>query len=68
MAKVRSKKISQKVGAKAPRANGKRAVSIHVSHGKVAKMVQGKQAEVIDELARFAIELHRDALKELERY
>ena len=68
-AKVSTK--SGKEGLIAPRANGKRAVPavhIDVSQAKVAKTAQDKQTKVIDELARLAIELHRDALKELERY
>lgn len=71
MSRSKGSKVSPKrstKGLQVPRASGSRSIPGQNSRAKVAKMAQGKQVEVIDELARLAVELHRDALKELERY
>jgi len=65
-AKVLTK--SGKNGAQASSASRKRTAPIGISQAKELGPAQDKQTKVIDELARLAIELHKDALKELERY
>ena len=48
--------------------SGKRAATVPVARRKGAELTPEKRAELVKAATRLAIEMHRDALKELERY
>ncbi len=60
MSKVRNARVSSRQAKIAPK--NTKAV------GKRAALTPKERANLVGDAARLAIELHRDALKELERY
>ena len=48
--------------------SGRKMATVHHQRRKPVELTPKEEEKLVDDLARLAISLHRDALKELERY
>jgi len=60
--------LSTNKTAKVPPKSGRKVATAPVGRPKPVALTPKEEEKLVDDLARLAISLHREALKELERY